>query len=414
MGSIEHRGGDSYRLRVVVGYYPNGNPIRKSKNIKMSMGRRTEAQLQKALQKELILFEDELEREGFTIDGDFKFQNFTENEWLPKYAEKELTYNTRELYMTYLRLYFFPSIGKRKLADITPLMIVNIMDTLKRQENYANKNLMDQPLSKSTKRNILLAVRSVFDLAVSWNLIKQNPAKGVKIGRDARTKKKSYQPYSTKEIAHIFECLQQEPRDLQIMISLALLSGARMGEIAGLEEKHIKQYVQDGQVIYSLLIEQIIIVKKDVGAVVQTHTKTDVAEEVTIPKSLYDLIQAHIKERKNLRKVLDLTGHRFLFCHPDGKPFWPSSLNQRFARFQKRHNIRKVRFHDLRHSNATYMIMEGVPMKIVQERLRHKKLSTTMDIYAHVLKEHDQVAVDTLSKMVKLGDSAPNLPQSKK
>lgn len=398
MGSIVHKGGDKWLLRTVVGYNQNGNAIRKSKTIK--------AKNEKQAERQLVIFENELEQQGFVAEKEYKFENFVRNEWLPKYAEKDdaIAYNTRLLYMTYLEKHFFPSIGKKRLKDVTPLMIVNIMDTVKREGNPT------KPLSRSTKKNILAAASSVFEVAVDWHLLKKNPAKGVKIGKDMRKDVKMYQPYTTKEISHIFECLQKEEQDFQVMLSIALLTGAREGEIAALEEKHVQAHVEDSRTFYAIMVEQTIIVKKKEGAVLQPYTKTEVSDAVTIPKHLYDAIQSYIADMRPYRKVVSLNGPRFLFCHADGKPYRPTSLSRRFQRFQKRHGIRKVRFHDLRHSNATYMIMEGVPMKIVQERLRHKTLSTTMDIYSHVLKEYDQQAVDTLEKMGNFGGSATILP----
>lgn len=392
MGFYEHISGDKYRLRVNVGYRANGSPIRKQKTIT--------AKTEKQVERQLILFEEDLKNSGYTIDGDYRFKAFAEQEWLPKYAEKDdnLSYNTRQLYLSYLKIHFFPTIGNKKLEEITPLMIVNIMDNVKRHD----KKEAAKPLSKSTKRNIKAAVSSVFEVAVDWRLIKENPVAGIKLGKDMRKEKKIYKPYTTKELAYIYECSEKEPLEMQVLLSIALETGAREGEIAALEQKHIKAYVEEGRFIYSILFEQTLIVKPKIGVVLQLYTKTEVSEEVTIPKELYNLIQLHIKQKKAARDVLGIKERFYLFSNPNGKPYRPNSLYQRFKRFQKRHGIRHVRFHDLRHSNATYMLMEGVSSKIVQERLRHKDHNTTMNIYGHVLKEHDLAAVEVISKMGKI------------
>src|SRR5699024_9800941 len=95
--------------------------------------------------------------------------------------------------------------------------------------------------------------------------------------------------------------------------------------------------------------------------------------------------------------------HKFIFCHLDGKPYRVDSFYQRWVRFLKRHGLRFVRYHDIRHSSATWLIKEGVNPKTIQERLGHKEMSTTMNIYAHVLKEVDQEAsmkFDSLAKKI--------------
>lgn len=64
-------------------------------------------------------------------------------------------------------------------------------------------------------------------------------------------------------------------------------------------------------------------------------------------------------------------------------------------------NIKKnIRFHDLRHTNATLLLKQGVSMKVVQERLRHKEMSTTANIYSHVDKEMQKEATNKLNSLL--------------
>lgn len=85
-------------------------------------------------------------------------------------------------------------------------------------------------------------------------------------------------------------------------------------------------------------------------------------------------------------------GHLFLFSDAYGQPFRPDSISQRWIRFTKRTELKKIRFHDLRHTSATLLISQGVHAKIIQERLGHSKIGTTMDTYGHVLQEAEQSA----------------------
>ena len=84
-----------------------------------------------------------------------------------------------------------------------------------------------------------------------------------------------------------------------------------------------------------------------------------------------------------------------------GDPLGLNNIGQReFARLIKAADVRTIKFHGMRHTNATLMLQEGTNPKVVQQRLGHKKITTTLDIYAHVLPAMDQEAADTLGGLL--------------
>ena len=88
-------------------------------------------------------------------------------------------------------------------------------------------------------------------------------------------------------------------------------------------------------------------------------------------------------EFKNLG--LKLSRDSFLYSRwEDGGPVQPHTLSVEWEAFCQRRDL-KVRFHDLRHTHATHLLMSGVHPKIAQERLGHSSIAVTMDIYSHVL-----------------------------
>jgi integrase len=80
------------------------------------------------------------------------------------------------------------------------------------------------------------------------------------------------------------------------------------------------------------------------------------------------------------------TGNTLICARADGEPLQPQSLTHEFPRFLARlgPDFPRVRFHDLRHTHATQLLLAGVHPKIAQERLGHSTIATTMDIYGHV------------------------------
>jgi integrase len=69
----------------------------------------------------------------------------------------------------------------------------------------------------------------------------------------------------------------------------------------------------------------------------------------------------------------------------DGTPLQPNSIGHAFMMFLQATGLKRIRFHDLRHSHATQMLAAGVHPKIASERLGHAKVGTTLDLYSHVL-----------------------------
>ncbi|WP_429702934.1 tyrosine-type recombinase/integrase [Bacillus paralicheniformis] len=88
-----------------------------------------------------------------------------------------------------------------------------------------------------------------------------------------------------------------------------------------------------------------------------------------------------------------------LFGHIEGSPFSPRSVTQFWNRIVKRYKLKKIAFHDLQPSAASYLLSQGFSMKVIQERLGHKDISTTMNLYTHITKELDQDAGNAFLKV---------------
>ena len=88
-----------------------------------------------------------------------------------------------------------------------------------------------------------------------------------------------------------------------------------------------------------------------------------------------------------------------LFTSWHGKPLHPSSITTWWRRFVSRHQLRYIRFHDLRHTSATLLINSGVHAKIISSRLGHADIRTTMNIYGHALQEADREATKHFDKL---------------
>jgi len=91
-----------------------------------------------------------------------------------------------------------------------------------------------------------------------------------------------------------------------------------------------------------------------------------------------------------------------VFCHPDGSPIRPNSLTRTFHDIACSLSQKGISLHGLRHAHATIMLQQGIHPKIVQERLGHSSISTTLDIYSHVVPGLQEAAAQRFE------DSLPN------
>src|SRR5262249_47383005 len=115
--------------------------------------------------------------------------------------------------------------------------------------------------------------------------------------------------------------------------------------------------------------------------------KTDRVRVVTLPAFATEALKRHKREQTEELLMLGTrqTGDNRVCGRADGLPLQPQTLTHNFTRLVGRlRDLLRVRFHDLRHSHATQLLLDGVHPKIAQERLGHASIATTLDLYSHV------------------------------
>jgi integrase len=95
------------------------------------------------------------------------------------------------------------------------------------------------------------------------------------------------------------------------------------------------------------------------------------------------------------RKDLDL-----VFCRVDGSPYDPDVITGRFEQRVSRARVKRIRFHDLRHTHATIALQAGVHPKMVWERLGHSSIAVTLDLYSHVIPAMQEDAAARIAAVV--------------
>ena len=95
----------------------------------------------------------------------------------------------------------------------------------------------------------------------------------------------------------------------------------------------------------------------------------------------------------------------YLFVDEMGNLILPNAVTDGFAKLLADHGLRKIRFHDLRHSCASLLLKQGVPMKQIQKWLGHSDISTTANIYAHLDSQSKQLSAATMEQALPLPES---------
>ena len=97
-----------------------------------------------------------------------------------------------------------------------------------------------------------------------------------------------------------------------------------------------------------------------------------------------------------------------MFTTAQGRPIDPTNLSRTFATLLHKAGLRRIRFHDLRHSTATLLLEQGVELVVIKELLGHAHIGVTATVYAHVRLRLQRQAIDTLG--VVLTSTDPDNP----
>lgn len=224
-------------------------------------------------------------------------------------------------------------------------------------------------------------IRKALQYAFKTGLIDINPADRVE-----RPKKVKYvgSTYNDKELEELFAATKGDLLELPIM--LAAFYGLRRSEVLGLRWDAIdfdkKTITIRHTVTQTNLDGKSVIIEKD-----RTKTKSSY-RTLPLVKPFEDALLRKREEQEQNRK---LCGRSYDKSHLDyinlneiGKLITPGFLTQHFPIVLERNGLRKIRFHDLRHSCASLLYAHGVSLKEIQEWLGHSDISTTSNIYTHL------------------------------
>lgn len=277
------------------------------------------------------------------------------DQWL-KRVEVSRSITTWDAYRKDVVLHVLPVLGRYKLDQLRPIHIQCLVDSL-----------IEKGLAPKTIQNIHGIVHGCLQQAVNLQLLKSNPAKGVSLPKVTRPE---ISVASTQDISKLMSALDRTAYGIPILIVIS--TGVRRGEVLGLQW-------QDFNAEQGTLAVRRAFVKAKGKPLQLKDIKEEKSRVVKIPEYLVAALQAH----RTTQQLMGLDTP-WICSKINGSHMTPGALCDAYRRFRRRLGV-DVTLHGLRHTQATFLMAAGVPVKVVSERLGHSTISITMDTYSHVL-----------------------------
>ena len=328
-----------------------------------------------------------------------------------KDAEKFLAYVTKNFQRDGLPIYDKRSLGefmddyinsREKDGDLSPTTIEGYRDDVKnRLKPYIGGirvpdlsprhirqwfgQMQEKGLSAKSIQNVYRLLHCAYEYAIENDIVDKNPCKP----KPPTVKKKSMEAYTEEEIKDILA--KAKDTNAYLMLIILFNTGLRRGELLGLRWSDIDldkktMFIQNN------------LVSAD-GKVYEKDPKSESGKR-EIPLS--DALVQVLKEARD--KDIEAFGEKYASAGyvihlPNGDPYKPDSISQKWKRFAKSNGIRYLKLHGIRHTVASQMIHKNVNCKTVQAIMGHADIKVTLDTYAHPYKEDEKAAIDMLSEV---------------
>lgn len=375
---VEERNGKKYyRAQITIGYDEKGRLKRKSFSgyVKKEVIEKMNEYLYKMNTGQIA------DNENITLQEWF-------HTWLFEFRIHDLKPSSFERYESIYRNYIEGSpIGKMKLKDLRPANI----------QSYYN-TLLENNMSVSTLHTINKFLKTCLNEAVKQNYIPRNYCNSVKLPKETKTE--SYEVFTLEEQEKFLKAIQGHKYELAFKLNLG--TGLRLGELLALKWTDIDFINNTLNVNKS--IKRVTFINKEgkrENKIIEQTPKTETSNRtVPIPENIIKELKLYMKKQSKSKKDNEFyNDNDYIFCDKLGNPLDPKLLPRNFKSVLKKADIRQIKYHSLRHTYATRLFEAGVPIKTVQALLGHSDISTTMNIYTHVMPEQKAQAAESINSL---------------
>lgn len=383
MAYIEKRGKNSFRLVVDIGFDVTGKRERRYRTVKCK--NKTEAKA------ELAKFIVEVESGEYIAPQKMLFSSFVD-EWKEKYARKQLAPKTYENYLYCIKQRILPIFGNKRVDQITTFHILNFLEDL--GKDGVRSDGSKGGLSSASIQFYHRVLKNIFTRCVEWKVIKENPVSSIK---KPKVQSKKARVFTEEQVKELMSHLAKEDMKWKMIVTFAITTGMRRGEILGLEWRHIDL---ERKKIY---VKQALSYTKEDGYIFKETKNKNSVRTTSISDGVVNQLKKYklYKKKEKLRTGLTIEENvrDLLFSTTEGLPMYPSSISSWWKERLMKYDLPHIRFHELRHTSATLLINQGVHMKTISARLGHSRIGTTMDLYGQALESADEKAADLLENI---------------
>jgi integrase len=272
-------------------------------------------------------------------------------------------------------LHLAPELGRTPLVKLTPEAV----------QRYMNRK-QEAGLSARTVQYHHAVLRRALNQAERWGLVPRNVAR---LASPPRVQRPEVRPL-TAEQARTFLAATKGDR-LAPLYALALGLGLRQGELLGVTWDDVDLEVGTLAVRRTL--------QRYGGAYHLDEPKTERSRRtIPLPAGLTGVLRAHrarqLEERLRAGPEWEGDAWRLVFATERGEPLSPCQLTRRFQAALRAAGLPRQRFHDMRHAAASFMLSQGVPLRVAMEVLGHSQIAVTANTYSHVMPEIQRDAME--------------------
>jgi integrase len=327
------------------------------------------------------------------LESKTRFSAFAE-EWL---QELDLAGSTLMGYRKIVRTHLEPFFGNRVMSEIQPSEVRHLYSKL-RSSGRKDSKAFGAALSETTVSKIHLVLAAILESAKDLGLIFNNPAKhrtvkAPKQGRRTRSVTASEEILTKDQLNDLLAWIDSDEDDLYSMWLLIAMTGMRRSEAVALKWSDLNLATA------TLAIRRAADVS--VSRAVKS-TKTYTSRSVMIDPKTLEVLTRY----KDLREILGaefVANDAFIFATLNNELRIPNDVTARWSRLVLKAqgdnpDLPSITLKGLRHTHATLLLQSGINPKIVQERLGHSDISTTLNIYTHVTPTIQTEALERFAK----------------
>ena len=303
------------------------------------------------------------------------------NRWLYDVAKQRMRPMTWQGYEHLVRLHILPSLGRVRLAKLTPQHV----------QSLVTQKLREGHLAPRTIQYMHSVLRAALNQAVRWRMVHYNAAAMVSPPRPIHSEVKVLTPDEARRL------LTTARGDrLEALYSVALALGLRQGEALGLKWSDLE--LEAGVLRVRRASQRI---PHHGTQLVETKTARS-RRTLVMPPIVITALRAH-RARQVMARLAE--GDRWVdldlvFPSDRGTLADGPNVTHRFHRLLNKAGLPPMRFHDLRHASPSLLLVQGVYPRVVMETLGHSQISLTMNTYSHVLPAPQREAADRMEAIL--------------